>query len=1134
MNSRVKIGLFAAFLAVVTAVGLSSSAHAQIPAGLAVTKVCAAATINVGQNTNCTITITNPTAAVVGFPAPLTVRIAGTGGPASPAQLASPPGAGPSPVCPPPAGVTGACGTPAGASDINAVNVTNPVNGTQSITLGCAGAFTGGIGCGIPAGASIVINESLTGTSGGAAVETVQFGGAAVPVGVAPAGGNLVVNGAAQANKVCTAGAAVNTANCTLTTTLNPGATTVTIAQPVGAAFTTATTASAGVTAGAVAGNTVTLTCAPVGGAANCPAVITETLSGVAPGSTVTQTGAAATTFTATATANVAAVNATKTCNATSTGGAALNTATCTLSVTLNAGTTTVTMAAPAGATFTSVTADTATVAVTLAAGANAFTATCTPAAGATTCPVNFTENITGAAVLANQTFTQNGTGATVFTASAQAAGPAGAPFITTISIGSSQVIPDTAAANADTLAQQLTAAGAAALSSVQPGASVATFIDLNDNEPGPILAGQGTAAGVCAAGNPAANCVATGVVTVTLSAGVPAGIVVGNPGAVGPFGRSTSVRCGPAAVGASLRNGCDGVVVIVTIPAALNPLPAIVSVNVTYAPDAFVPPQNTSAQANLPLFTVNIGVAAFAQPAAIGIICVSNTTAVGFLSGALGSAGFIQTFPTIAPGLQLGTFGIGNFGGFGSGGIGQSFALGFGTFGAFPSGIGSFGLNAIGVLPAIIPCAAVPVDATGKVMLAAPGTIEVSSINGSLVDASGNLTTNLRIGCGNGVAGGVGLGSNIFGVGNIFGATQIINFNDCLGVQFGVAGQMVGIVELRARYEPLPAAAAAGIIEVEGVGAVGFAAPLTNVDLLLDPNPITIGLTGTATARMNRVAVGCGTVLCVNPTTGLPIVVTTGSILNGTVVFTTDDPAIARFVGAVTGVPSGTTGTTAVPQNPDVTGFTTSANQAAVRCGVFPGFGTAGAVAPNNSGLATFFGGCDSASVQYQGVNPGTTNITATFIPDLPGAFGARNVGLGPTAAAVLGIFGTNTNASTATRGLAVVAAGPATTGTVALARGCDNVSPTVSETAPNYAKRVDNQSALVAIWRYNAASNSFTGWSPMAGAPNDLSSVTFLQPVFVCVNAATSLTQPPVAGPGGSGAGAAASTSSDTTNGQ
>ena len=140
----------------------------------------------------------------------------------------------------------------------------------------------------------------------------------------------------------------------------------------------------------------------------------------------------------------------------------------------------------------------------------------------------------------------------------------------------------------------------------------------------------------------------------------------------------------------------------------------------------------------------------------------------------------------------------------------------------------------------------------------------------------------------------------------------------------------------------------------------------------------------------------------------------------------------------------------------------------------------------------------------------PGTTNITATFVPDLPGAFGSAAGLTGPVAALFgqFGAAGAGGNFSTSSRTLEVLA--PAPSGAVALSRGCNNVSPTVSEAASAYAARVTPAGALVAIWEHQAATNTFRGFSPQAGAPSDLAAVTRLRPVFVCVSGAATLDQP------------------------
>lgn len=169
-----------------------------------------------------------------------------------------------------------------------------------------------------------------------------------------------------------------------------------------------------------------------------------------------------------------------------------------------------------------------------------------------------------------------------------------------------------------------------------------------------------------------------------------------------------------------------------------------------------------------------------------------------------------------------------------------------------------------------------------------------------------------------------------------------------------------------------------------------------------LQISPVTIGGTGTATLRFNRVALACGTVLCAAPGTGLPQFINLGSQLNGTVIFTIADTEIARWVNAQ---PTATTGTPTAQS-----GFVTTANQTARRCGFFPTtdfpFSTNGF--PVGSNLGSFFGGCESVSADYVAIAAGTTTITATFLPDLPGAYGGA-FGLVPNVAALLGRFGTS-----------------------------------------------------------------------------------------------------------------------------
>jgi len=535
-----------------------------------------------------------------------------------------------------------------------------------------------------------------------------------------------------------------------------------------------------------------------------------------------------------------------------------------------------------------------------------------------------------------------------------------------------------------------------------------------------------------------ASQCVSSGLVTATIN-NATAGLSI----AGGPSANTTTVRCPP--VGSGL-NACDPIDITFNTTATAV-LANAVSIQITYNPDS--PAQNTTAVANFTsLFSIVQGVTAFTQP--VGLLIACTSTVAGPFTGPV------------------------------------------------PGPIGTINIIAVGVLPGTLPCTVTPVNAAGVATPAAPGTIEVSSVAGVLLTSAGQLATNLRIACDTAPTVTIGV---------------TINVNTCQGVAFAVLGTQVGPVDLRARYEPSTVAAAAGITEIEASTNVAFVAPPVSVSLLLSPNPVVVGQTGTATARFNRsfncsaaFGFGTGAVLggnvCIDPTTGLPIAFDFGSGLNGSVIFTIDNSAVASFVN-----------TTSNPVSaPQTTGFVATANQSVVRCGFFPttGFPVTNVGNPNPSltgPLTNFFGGCDSAAATYRGNIAGNANVNATFVPDLPGAFGSQSVGLSPAVTPLLGLF-SNTQ-PTQTRVLNVVAAPPS--GTTALVRGCNNVTPTVSESATAYAARVTPQGALVAIWEHQAATNTFKGFSPLAGAPNDLSAVTRLKPVFVCVNAAATLDQPP-----------------------
>jgi hypothetical protein len=526
------------------------------------------------------------------------------------------------------------------------------------------------------------------------------------------------------------------------------------------------------------------------------------------------------------------------------------------------------------------------------------------------------------------------------------------------------------------------------------------------------------------------AETVSSGTVTIAGTA-LPTGTVLSAQGQMGAT--LAGLRC-PSAGGTGLPQGCDNLVFNV-ISNTGSTVTGNVSVAVTYTPDLSTVNSPLAGVAFANIVAVIQPVAAFVAPTAITIAC-GTPPAIIFSPGPIAAL----------PGTPI----------------------------------------QIGILPTALACTVTPTP--GSV---AAGTIEVSSVNGALLDANGRITTNLRINCGDPTVITLNLGTTI-------------DPNTCQGVRFAVAGLNVGSVELRARYEPSNAASQAGVPERETAASVFFVAPnpcagTVGCSLLLSPNPVTVGQTGTATMRFGREFLACGTgIICVDPTTGGPILVNQGSILNGQVVFTIADSVIATFVAAQ---PTATT-----PAPSSTTGFTTTANQTIVRCGFFPTTTLpSGAVnTPFIGGaapLSNFFGGCETATATYRGVAPGLTAINASFIPDLPGATGILSA-LPPAN------FPQQTTFQSS-RTLEVIGAAPV--GDVMLARGCNNVSPTVSEAASAYAARVNPAGALVALWEHQAATNTFRGWSPAAGAPNDLAAVTRLRPVFVCTSGAATLAQPP-----------------------
>jgi hypothetical protein len=386
-----------------------------------------------------------------------------------------------------------------------------------------------------------------------------------------------------------------------------------------------------------------------------------------------------------------------------------------------------------------------------------------------------------------------------------------------------------------------------------------------------------------------------------------------------------------------------------------------------------------------------------------------------------------------------------------------------------------------------------VPASVFCRVVIA-PGTFEVSSLSGSILTLSGTLATNVRIPCGSGL---VAFPTNVGGV---------VNLNNCIGVRFSVLGLGVGNVEIRVRYEPNPDF---GQNELEASGFVAFVAPAVGVSLTLNPNPVAVGQTGTATAFLNQLFVpNCGTIACVDPATGLPITVgaNPGSILNGIVVFTIDNTAIARFnqvLGTITA-----TGATPLNQ-----GVFATANQVAQLCGAFSGGSTTifqnigGASSP----LAAFFGGCTQAVTTYLGVEQGVANVSATFIPFLPGVSTLTSAITGTSSGFALGpgfqgfnFFAPGIGPASTFRQLQVAGAAPATT--QRLVPGCNNVVAPANETVAQVAARVDPASAAISIWKQVPGTVMFMG-APVSGTVPagvaNLTNVNALDAIFICVSA-------------------------------
>jgi hypothetical protein len=255
--------------------------------------------------------------------------------------------------------------------------------------------------------------------------------------------------------------------------------------------------------------------------------------------------------------------------------------------------------------------------------------------------------------------------------------------------------------------------------------------------------------------------------------------------------------------------------------------------------------------------------------------------------------------------------------------------------------------VGAVAMLPEVVSCRARLLNAAGEEGTAPPGTVRLSTLAGGLLDAGGRAVTLLPVPCG-----GVELAT--------------LRPSACTGVDFSLAGTRVGVVEVRARYEP--GMAAPGTPALEGTVQVAFVAPAVSVRLSASREPLTPGTSGRARATLSVIGRLCRLAACVDPATGAPLWLRPGSALNGDVLFISDAPAVVTWA-AVDG-----TGT-----------------QTAVRCGRPRESMPAGGAA-----LADYFRGCASASAAFRAGVAGEAGLSAVFVPDLPGASVAA-VGSGP-----------------------------------------------------------------------------------------------------------------------------------------
>jgi hypothetical protein len=162
-----------------------------------------------------------------------------------------------------------------------------------------------------------------------------------------------------------------------------------------------------------------------------------------------------------------------------------------------------------------------------------------------------------------------------------------------------------------------------------------------------------------------------------------------------------------------------------------------------------------------------------------------------------------------------------------------------------------------------------------------------------------------------------------------------------------------------------------------------------------------------------------------------------------------------------------------------------------------------------------------------------GGTQFTQSITTDTTGTASITNVPAGNCTVTetprqgftLVGIFVGTTTTNIGNGGAFQVAAGQTTTLTiqnrggttgqteqVQLFTGCNNVTVTWPNGTPTstVAQNIQPAGILVAIWRFDNASQRFVGFSPIPNAPNDLVTVNRAEPVFICTNGNGTLTRP------------------------